>query len=100
MSGHTVSRSVYYLIFISLIVLTAITVYVAFLDLGPFSDVIALGIAVTKATLVVLFFMHVKYSNKLVWAFVSSSILFLIILLAFTMSDFITRGPFPKTGGW
>jgi len=100
MSGHAVPRSVYYLIFIALIVLTSVTVWVAFMDLGPFNDVVALTIAVTKATLVVLFFMHVKYSNKLVWAFVSSSVLFLIILLALTMSDFITRGTFPKTGGW
>ena len=100
MSGHAVPKSVYYVIFISLMVLTALTVFVAFQDLGALNDVVALTIAVTKATLVVLFFMHVKYSNKLVWAFVGSSILFLIFLLAFTMSDFVTRGSFPKTGGW
>lgn len=100
MSGHAVPKSVYYVIFISLMVLTALTVFVAFQDLGALNDVVALTIAATKATLVVLFFMHVKYSNKLVWAFVASSILFLIFLLAFTMSDFVTRGSFPKTGGW
>ena len=100
MSNHTVSRTVYYFIFIALISLTALTVYVAFFDLGAVNDVAALGIAVAKATLVVLFFMHVKYSNKLVWAFVAAAILFLMILFAFTMSDIATRGPFPRTGGW
>ncbi|MBI2221155.1 MAG: cytochrome C oxidase subunit IV family protein [Acidobacteria bacterium] len=63
MSGHIVSPRLYYVIFITLMVLTGVTVWVAFLDLKFMNTIVALTIAVTKATLVVLFFMHVKYSE-------------------------------------
>ena len=63
----------------------------AFLDLGPFNTVAALVIAVFKATLVVLFFMHVKYSTRLTWAVVVGSVFWLGILLVLTMSDYLTR---------
>jgi cytochrome c oxidase subunit 4 len=61
------------------------------MDLGPLNIVAALGIAVFKATLVVLFFMHAKYSTKLTWAVVLGSIFWLGILLTLTMSDYLTR---------
>ena len=64
---------------------------VAFFDLGPLNTVAALGIAVFKATLVVLFFMHVKYSTRLTWAVVIGSVFWLGILLALTLSDYLTR---------
>ena len=70
---------------------TAITVWVAYLDLGPLNTVVALGIACTKATLVVLFFMHVKYSTRLTWAVVCGSVFWLFILLALTYNDYLTR---------
>ena len=70
MSEHVVSRKVYFLIFGALMVLTAITVWVANLDLGRWNAIVALSIAVLKATLVVLYFMHVRYSSKLTWMFV------------------------------
>ena len=66
-------------------------VWVAFIDLGPFNTVVALAIACTKATLVVLFFMHVKYSTRLTWAVVAGSVFWLGILLALTLSDYLTR---------
>ena len=62
---HVTSRKVYFLVFAALLVLTLATVLVAEVDLGVFNDVVALGIAVTKATLVLLFFMHVRYSPPL-----------------------------------
>ena len=65
MSSHVVPTRVYYLIFAILMVCTALTVGIAFVDLGPLNIVAALAIAVFKATLVVLFFMHVKYSTRL-----------------------------------
>lgn len=88
---HIVPLSVYYTIFAALMVGTAITVAVAFVDLGAFNAVVALAIACTKATLVVLYFMHVKYSTKLTWAVVGSSVFWLLILLALTFNDYLTR---------
>ncbi|HYV05613.1 MAG TPA: cytochrome C oxidase subunit IV family protein [Blastocatellia bacterium] len=92
MSEHVVSRRIYFIIFGLLIVLTAATVWVATFDLGPLNAVVALSIAVLKATLVVLYFMHVRYSSKLTWVFVAAGFFWLAILLAFTFSDYATRG--------
>lgn len=92
MSEHIVPRRTYYLIFATLMVCTAITVAVAFVDLGPLNTVVALAVAVFKATLVVLFFMHVKYSTRLTWAVVIGSVFWFGILMALTMGDYLTRG--------
>jgi cytochrome c oxidase subunit 4 len=92
MSEHIVPKSTYYLIFAALMIGTAITVGVAFIDLGVLNTVVALAIACTKATLVVLFFMHVKYSTRLTWAVVAGSVFWLGIMLALTLSDYLTRG--------
>ncbi len=100
MSQHIVPMRVYFVIFFSLMILTATTVWVAFFDLGAWNDAVALGIASTKAMLVILYFMHVRYSSKLTWIFVGVGFLFLIILLAFTMSDVLTRDWIPVSAGW
>jgi len=92
MAEHIVPTRVYYTIFAVLMLCTGLTVWVAFLDLGALNTVAALAIAVFKATLVVLFFMHVKYSTRLTWAVVAGSIFWLGILLVLTMSDYLTRG--------
>jgi cytochrome c oxidase subunit 4 len=91
-SDHVVSLKVYFAIFGALMVLTALTVWVAFVDLGLMNTFVALAIAVTKATLVILFFMHVKYSSKLTWLVVASGFVFLVIMLGFTMADIVSRG--------
>ena len=91
MSSHVVPVRIYYLIFVILMVCTAITVAVAFVDLGPLNIVVAMAIAVLKATLVVLFFMHVKYSTRLTWAVVVGSIFWLGILIVMTSGDYLTR---------
>jgi cytochrome c oxidase subunit 4 len=70
---------------------TYLTVQIAFFDLGILNTVAALTIAVLKAALVVLFFMHVKYSTRLTWAVVIGSIFWLAILLALTLTDYTTR---------
>jgi len=88
---HIVPKRTYYVIFGILMLCTYLTVQAAFFDLGPFNTVAALTIAVFKAALVVLFFMHVKYSTRLTWAVVAGSIFWLGILLALTMSDYLTR---------
>jgi cytochrome c oxidase subunit 4 len=73
-------------------VLTAVTVAVAFLDLRFMNTVVALTIAVTKATLVVLFFMHLKYSTRLTWVVAGSGFVWLAIMFALTLSDYVSRG--------
>ena len=92
MSEHVVSRKVYFAIFGALMVLTAVTVWVANYDLGRWNAVVALSIAVFKATLVVLYFMHVRYSSRLTWVFVCAGLVWFAILIAFTLSDYLTRG--------
>ena len=90
--SHVSPKSVYYTIFGALMVLTAITVAVAFVNLGPLNFPVAIGIAITKATLVVLFFMHVKYSTQLTKMFVGMAFFFLLILFGLTMTDYLSRG--------
>ena len=99
MAGHVSPKSVYYAIFAALMVLTIITVYVATINLGHLNFPVALGIAITKATLVILFFMHAKYTSKLTKLFVGTAFFFLFILLALTMTDFLSRGLRTYPGG-
>jgi caa(3)-type oxidase subunit IV len=82
-------------IFGALMVLTALTVWAAFQDFGPFDTPIALVIACIKATLVIMFFMHVKYSSRIVMMSAGSGFLFLVFLIAFTFVDKQTRVPVP-----
>jgi cytochrome c oxidase subunit 4 len=82
----------YYLVFGALMVGTALTVGAAFLDLGVLNNVVMLGIAITKATLVVLYFMHVRWSTRLTWVVVASGFFWLLLLFGLTMQDYLTRG--------
>jgi cytochrome c oxidase subunit 4 len=91
MSEHIDSVRTYALVFAVLIAATVGTTAVAFVDLGPFSVVVALVIAVCKMLLVALFFMHVRHSTRLTRLVVSGGLLWLVILLALTMSDILTR---------
>ncbi len=95
MSGHVSPKSVYYAIFLALMVLTALTVFAAFVNLGVFNFPVALAIAVIKSTLVILFFMHVKYSSRLTKLVVVTSLFFLVILLGETFMDYASRGMMP-----
>jgi len=78
---------------------TAITVAVAFVNLGSFNFPVAIGIAITKATLVILFFMHAKYSSKLTKLLVGTAFFFLLVLLTLTMTDYLSRGLKTYPGG-
>lgn len=93
MSEHIVPPKVYVGIFASLMVLTAATVAAAFVSLGPLNIVIALAIATLKATLVVLYFMHARYSPKRTQLVIVCAVFWLAIMLALTMSDYVTRQP-------
>lgn len=103
MSEHIVPVRVYVTIFLVLLVGTALTVVAAFQDFSyhfgnhelPLNTIIALTIAVTKATFVVLYFMHVRYSSRLVWVIVTSALFWMAILFALTFADYWTRGWLP-----
>ena len=99
MSGHVSPKSVYYGIFGALMVLTAVTVGVAFINLGPMNFPVAIGIAITKATLVILFFMHAKYSSRLTKLFVGTAFFFLFIMLGLSLTDYLSRGLRTYPGG-
>jgi cytochrome c oxidase subunit IV len=90
-SGHGASLGVYFAIFFVLLVLTGVTVAVAFQDLGPLNTPIALGIAGFKAFLVGTWFMHLRYSRRLTWVFAIGSLLWLALMISFTITDFISR---------
>src|SRR5829696_8313827 len=92
MSEHIVSVKIYVTIFLVLLVGTALTVLAAFQDFrGPLNNIIAMTIATTKATFVVLYFMHVRYSTRLIWVILAAALFWMAILFAFTFSDYWTR---------
>jgi cytochrome c oxidase subunit IV len=99
MSGHVSPKSMYYGIFGALMVLTGATVGAAFVNLGALNFPVAISIAITKATLVILFFMHVKYSSRLTKMIVGTSFFFLFILFGLTMTDYLSRGWYASPRG-
>ncbi len=100
MSQHIVPIKVYLAIFLALLAFTALTVRVAFVDLGPLNVVVAMTIATIKAVIVALYFMHVRYSSHLTKLFVSAGVVWLAILLVLTSSDYLSRGWAPQPRGW
>jgi cytochrome c oxidase subunit 4 len=88
---HIVGPKVYVAILFALLLGTALTVWASFIDLGFWNPIIALAIATTKAVLVVLFFMHVKYSTKLTKLTVCAGIFTFLILISLTLADYISR---------
>ena len=100
--GHPENPIKYYIgVFALLMVMTGLTVYVAQFDFGelstrgPLNALVALTIAVIKATAVVLIFMHVRWSSRLTQVIVVASVFWLLIMLSFTLSDYFTRGGWP-----
>lgn len=100
MAQHLVPHRIYYLVFATLVLLTLVTVDVAFFNFGLLNFPIALMIATCKASLVILYFMHVRYSSPLTWVFAGAGAFWLIILLALTLSDVLTRGWLPAPLPW
>ncbi len=92
MSEHVVPFKIYAVIFATLLLLTLVTVDVATYNFGMMNIYIALAVATTKATLVILYFMHVRYAPALVAVFAAAGFVWLVLLIGFTLSDFITRG--------
>ena len=90
--GHVAPVKMYIGIFLALMAGTALTVGAAYVDLGFFNTAVALGIAVTKASLVVLYFMHVRWASRLTWVIVVGSLFWLILMVAIGMTDYLSRG--------
>jgi cytochrome c oxidase subunit 4 len=103
---HIIEPMVYYRVFAILAVLFILTVLVAFFDVShlsgwpPANIVIALVIAVIKATVIVLYFMHVKYSSRLTQIFAGAGLVWLSLLFIFAFADYFTRGWIPQAGTW
>jgi cytochrome c oxidase subunit IV len=91
-AGHVAPKSMYYLVFAALVVGTIVTYLAALVDLGPLNNVVMLAIACTKAALVVLFFMHVRWSTRLTWVVAMSGFFWLLILFTLGMADYMSRG--------
>ena len=91
-AGHVAPKSMYYMVFGALIVGTILTVAAAKVDMGALNNVVMLAIACTKATLVILFFMHVRWSSRLTWIVAMAGFFWLLILFGIGMSDYLTRG--------
>ncbi len=85
------SYALYAVVWVALLVLTGTTVAVSYLNLGMMNVVVALFIASVKAALVALFFMHLKYENRVVWGFALTPIYFLLLIIVGTLSDTLFR---------
>lgn len=92
MNQPTASLRTYYLVYAALLALLALTVAVAYLELGTLGLALALTIAVIKAVLVILYFMHVRYSNSLIALFALTGFVWLLLLLGLTLNDYLSRG--------
>lgn len=97
---HVIPIRVYLTIITTLMILTIVTVWVAFYDFGFLNTVLAVGIACVKALLVVMFFMHLKYSARILWLYAGAGAVFFIIMIALLLSDYRSRGWFPLPNAW
>lgn len=99
MAEVVVSRKTYVLVWIVLMCLTALTAAVSFVNLGEWSGVVAIAIACTKALLVALFFMHLRYEHqKMAWVVALAGFFWLSILLFLSTTDYVTRNFLPVPG--
>jgi cytochrome c oxidase subunit 4 len=100
MTEHVVTTKTYYSVFTILMVLLVVTVGVSYVHLGEWNVVAAVTIAFMKAILIILYFMHVRYSPRLLWIFVGAGFFWLAILFALAFSDYLTRSWLPIPTGW
>ena len=96
-AAHVAPKSMYYMVFGALILGTILTVAASKVDMGPLNNIVMLAIACTKASLVILFFMHVRWSSRLTWIVAMSGFFWLLILFGVGMSDYMSRGWVPGT---
>jgi cytochrome c oxidase subunit 4 len=94
MSAHPphITPKTYLVIYAALLGLMFLTLGAASVDLGPANFLVAMGIATVKMVLIILYFMHVRYSDRLTWVFSSAAFLWLVIMIVGTLNDYFTRG--------
>ena len=97
MSSTPIPRKIYVRVWIALLALLLLTWGLAEVDLGPFNNVAALSISISKMVLVVLFFMHGRYEKAVTWIFISAGLIWFLIMVDLTLSDYLTRGDVPGT---
>jgi len=100
MAGRTISVGMYVLVYVVLMALLAATVGAAYLHLGNLTIVAALTIAVAKTSLILVYFMHIRFSGRRLWVFAVVGFLWLAILLTLAMTDYLSRGWLPLPAGW
>ena len=93
MKHHVLSLSAHFIVFAALLALTAVTVLVAGVDLGPWNEIVALLVASAKALVVILWFMHVKFATRLTRVFVAAGFVWLILMILLMTSDYLYRSP-------
>ena len=98
--SHVVYVKTYLMVFAALMVLLVLTLVVAMFDVGPLNIIVAMTVAIIKAVLVILYFMHVRFSSRLIWLFAGAGFLWLIILFAMTLGDYFSRDMLPWPGSW
>jgi cytochrome c oxidase subunit IV len=96
-AAHVAPKRMYYMVFGALILGTILTVAAAKVDMGALNNIVMLAIACTKASLVILFFMHVRWSSRLTWVVAMAGFFWLLILFGIGMSDYMSRGWVPGT---
>jgi cytochrome c oxidase subunit IV len=100
MAETIVPKRTYFVVWGSLLILLAITVGVSYIPLGWFNPAAAVGIAAIKAVIIILYFMHVRYSSRVVWIFVGAGFFWLGIMFVLALSDYLTRGYLPTPTNW
>jgi cytochrome c oxidase subunit 4 len=100
MSEYIVPKSIYYRVFFALMVLLAITIAASYVHLGRLNIFLALTVSVAKMLLIVLYFMHIRYSSRLSWVVASAGVFWLGILFVLALADYLTRGLLPVPTGW
>ena len=99
MNSTTVSKRIYVRVWMALMLLLLATWGLARIDLGPFNTVAALTISISKMLLVVLFFMHGRYEKPITWIFITAGLIWFLIMVDLTLSDYLTRGVVPGSSG-
>ena len=90
----------YITVWAGLLILLGLTVGAAYVPLGPFNTITAVSIAVTKAVIIALYFMHLRYSPRLIWVFAGAGFFWLLILFTLAMGDYETRRWMPSPTVW
>ena len=100
MSEYIVPPRTYFATWAALLLLLVATIVLAYLPLGPVNIVVATAIAFTKAILIVLFFMQVKYKKRITLVFVCAGLFWLAIMFTLTLGDYMTRSWLPRPVEW